>query len=112
KAGQVKLGPDHEFIHQSIPGSDWYKFDDTRREKFHSAVIRYFPALKLEDLSPGQVGVRPKLKGAEHEVKDFIIQEESNKGLSGLVNLIGIESPGLTCAREIARMVFQKIDEI
>jgi len=61
----------------------------------------------LSDLSPDQVGVRPKIKGSDTEVKDFIIREESSKGLPGLVNLIGIESPGLTCAHEIAREVFK-----
>ncbi len=115
KAGQVKLGPDHEYINQSIPESDWYKFDPDvsgRREKFYNAVHQYFPALTLNDLSPNQVGVRPKLKGSENEVKDFIIHEESDKGLAGLVNLIGIESPGLTCAKEIAGEVIRKIIDI
>ncbi|MDI6765254.1 MAG: NAD(P)/FAD-dependent oxidoreductase [Bacteroidota bacterium] len=112
KAGRVRLGPDHEYLDQSIPEIDWYKFDDTRKEKFLKAVQSYFPALQLSDLSPDQVGVRPKLKGSESEVKDFIIQEESVKGLSGLVNLIGIESPGLTCAREIAREVIRRIVDI
>jgi len=105
KAGQMKLGPDTEYLDPSIPESEWYKFDDSRREKFCAAVQKYFPALELSDLSPGLVGVRPKLKGSENSVKDFIIKEETEKGLPGLVNLINIESPGLTCAREIARAV-------
>ena len=107
KSGQMKLGPDMGYLDPSIPEADWYKFDDSRKEKFYNAVHRYFPSLELEDLSPGQVGVRPKLKGSEETIKDFIIKEESDRGLPGLVNLIGIESPGLTCAREIAREVFK-----
>ena len=57
------------------------------------------------DLIPDQVGVRPKLQAPGEPPKDFIIAEESQRGLPGLINLIGIESPGLTCAREIAREV-------
>ncbi len=107
RSGRMKLGPDTEYLNDSLPESEWYKFDDSRREKFFNAVHRYFPSLKLDNLSPDQVGVRPKLKGSEETVKDFIVHEESNKGLPGLVNLIGIESPGLTCSREIAREVFR-----
>ncbi|HTK82285.1 MAG TPA: NAD(P)/FAD-dependent oxidoreductase, partial [Bacteroidota bacterium] len=105
RAGQVKLGPDFEYIDPSTPVSEWYKFDDSRKEKFYTAVARYFPALQREDLSPDQVGVRPKIQAPGEPVKDFIIQEESVRGLPGLVNLIGIESPGLTCSHEIAKQV-------
>jgi L-2-hydroxyglutarate oxidase LhgO len=107
KAGQVKLGPDMDYLNPSIPESDWYVFDESRKDKFYNAVKKYFPALEMDDLSPGQVGVRPKLQGSEDTIKDFIINEEIEKGLPGLVNLIGIESPGLTCSREIAREVFK-----
>ena len=106
KGGRIKLGPDTEYIDSTVPETEWYKFDDTRREFFYSAVKRYFPILELEDLSPDQVGVRPKRIGSEKEIKDFIIHEEIDKNLPGIVNLVGIESPGLTCAREIAREVF------
>jgi L-2-hydroxyglutarate oxidase LhgO len=105
KAGQLKLGPDTEYLDPAVPESEWYKFDDTRKEKFHSAVKRYFPALELSDLSPNQVGVRPKLVGSENAIKDFSIIDETPRGLPGLINLINIESPGLTSSREIARAV-------
>jgi L-2-hydroxyglutarate oxidase LhgO len=108
RAGQAKLGPDAEYINGSVPVSDWYKFDETRLEKFYLAVSRYFPSLQREDLLPDQVGVRPKVQGPGDPIKDFVIQEESNRGLGGLVNLIGIESPGLTCAYEIAKEVVGK----
>ncbi|TLY33650.1 MAG: FAD-dependent oxidoreductase [Ignavibacteria bacterium] len=88
-----------------MPTSEWYKFDDNRREKFLRAAARYFPALESTDLSPDQVGVRPKIQGPGDPLKDFIIREESDRGLPGVINLLGIESPGLTCAREIARKV-------
>lgn len=110
RAGQVKLGPDTEYIDPSVPDSEWYRFDDRRKEMFHRAVARYFPALALDDMSPGQVGVRPRLAGSEQNSKDFIIAGEASRGLPGLINLIGIESPGLTCAREIAREVLRIIE--
>jgi L-2-hydroxyglutarate oxidase LhgO len=109
KAGQMKLGPDTEDLDPESSPGDWYKFDDTRREKFHKAVSRYFPALQLDDLSPDQVGVRPKKQPPGAPAADFVIREEGERGLPGLVNLIGIDSPGLTSAREIAREVFRLI---
>lgn len=109
-AGMCKLGPDAEYIDSSLPESEWYRFDDTRREKFYAAVKRYFPALDREDLSPDQVGVRPKREGSSGSLMDFVIAEESAKGLPGLVNLIGIESPGLTSAREIAREALRLLE--
>jgi len=67
--------------------------------------VRYFPALRREDLSPDQVGVRPKIQKPGEEAKDFVIVEESARGLPGLVNLIGIESPGLTASLAIGDLV-------
>ena len=112
KAGQVKLGPDAEYIDPALGESEWYKFDETRRDRFFEAVVRYFPALRRDDLTPDQVGVRPKIQKPGEEASDFIIAEESSRGLPGLVNLIGIESPGLTCAAEIARMVVGELRQI
>jgi L-2-hydroxyglutarate oxidase LhgO len=109
RSGQMKLGPDAEYLPKGIPSSEWYKFDDSRREKFYRAVSRYFPALEEGDLAPDQVGVRSKIQAPGAPATDFVIRNESERGLPGLVNLIGIESPGLTCAREIAREVFRQI---
>lgn len=109
RAGQCKLGPDTEYLEPTVPESEWYKFDEGRKEKFFTAVVRYFPSLEREDLSPGQVGVRPKLMGSSESLKDFIINEESSRGLPGLVDLVGIESPGLTCAMEIAKEALDKV---
>ncbi|MBI3194019.1 MAG: NAD(P)/FAD-dependent oxidoreductase [Ignavibacteriae bacterium] len=106
KSGQVKLGPDQEYCF-SMPENQWYTFDESRKEKFFHAVKRYFPSLEMNDLSPDQIGVRPKVQKPGDGAKDFIISEESKRGLPGLVNLIGIESPGLTCARGIARYVVE-----
>ena len=109
RSGQMKLGPDAEYLDASLPRSEWYKFDDTRAEKFFQAVVSYFPALERSDLSPDQVGVRPKVQAPGDQIRDFIIAEESGRGLPGLVNLVGIESPGLTCCHEIAAMALQLI---
>lgn len=103
RAGQVKLGPDQEYIDSSVPEGAWYAFDDSRREAFYRAASRYFPSLRPEDLTPDQVGVRPKIQAPGDPPPDFIIAEESPRGLPGLINLVGIESPGLTCSREIAK---------
>ena len=113
RSGQCKLGPDTENC-ENMPADLWYNFDDSteRREKFFTAVSRYFPALEPNDLSPDQIGVRAKVQRPGESFKDFIIQEESTRGLPGLVNLIGIESPGLTSAAEIAREAFQQISNL
>lgn len=109
RSGQLKLGPDAEYIDPSVPRSDWYKFDDLRAEKFFQAVAPYFPALERSDLSPDQVGVRPKIQAPGETIRDFIIADESARGLPGLIDLVGIESPGLTCCHEIARMALNLI---
>lgn len=111
RAGRIRLGPDTEYIAASVPPEEWYRFDESKKDSFYKAVVRYFPALRREDLSPGQVGVRPKIQKPGEDPRDFIIAEESSRGLPGLVNLIGIESPGLTCSAEIARMVFGELME-
>ncbi len=109
KAGQAKLGPDTEYVDPAAPMETWYRFDESRRDIFFRAVSRYFPALTPGDLTPDQVGVRPKLQRPGGPEEDFIINEERKAGMPGLVNLIGIESPGLTCAREIAKTAIAKI---
>ncbi len=109
KAGQVKLGPDNEYIDPSLPKDQWYRFDDSRRDSFFRAVSRYFPPLVKDDLTPDQVAMRPKLQAPGAPAHDFVIAEEGKKGFPGLVSLIGIESPGLTCAREIAKKVVELV---
>lgn len=112
KSGQIKLGPDTEYIDPNTPPEQWYRFDESRKESFFKAVVRYFPAIAMNDLSPDQVGVRPKIQAPGKPLPDFIINEESKRGFPGIVNLIGIESPGLTCAREIAKKVLERIQNI
>lgn len=97
-AGQVRFGPDVEYI-DTID----YHVADARREHFLQAVRRYYPALQPEQLQPDYAGIRPKLSSPEAGAADFMIQDASSHLLPGLVQLFGIESPGLTAALAIAK---------
>jgi L-2-hydroxyglutarate oxidase LhgO len=94
--GQARFGPDVEWV----DGVD-YTFDETRAPAFYAAIRSYFPALADGALNPGYTGVRPKLAPAGAAAKDFMIQGPAEHGVPGLVNLYGIESPGLTAALAI-----------
>jgi L-2-hydroxyglutarate oxidase LhgO len=98
--GRVRFGPDIEYVHEID-----YRIDERKAALFFAAARRYLPKLSLDDLHPDMSGIRPKLQGPGEPPRDFIIQEESSSGLRGLINLIGIESPGLTCAVSIAGYV-------
>jgi L-2-hydroxyglutarate oxidase LhgO len=99
-AGQVRFGPDVEWI----DGVD-YTFDDRRRGDFAEAIARYFPDVDAGRLLPGYTGVRPKISGPGEPAADFRIDGPAEHGVPGLVNLLGIESPGLTASLAIARLV-------
>jgi len=96
--GEVKLGPSAF----DVDDLD-YSVDPVHAREFHAAGRRYLPGLQLEDLQADMAGIRPKLgPRGDEEFRDFIIREESDRGLAGLINLVGIESPGLTAALAIA----------
>lgn len=98
--GQVKFGPDVEWI-DSID----YTVDPARGEKFYNSIRKYWPALPDGALQPGYAGVRPKIHPKGSHETDFVIQGEDVHGVKGLVNLYGIESPGLTSSLAIAEDV-------
>ncbi len=98
--GQVKFGPDVEWI-DSID----YTVDPARGEKFYDSIRKYWPALPDGALQPGYAGVRPKIHPKGSHETDFVIQGEDVHGVKGLVNLYGIESPGLTSSLAIAEDV-------
>ncbi len=100
--GGLRLGPDDRYLTERDKD---YSVDDSKRPDFYSSAKKFMPFLEEEDLSKDIAGIRPKLQGPEDDFRDFVIQEESEKGLSGFINLIGIESPGLTAAPAIARFV-------
>ncbi len=99
-AGQVRFGPDVEYVDEID-----YRVAEDRRETFAEAIRRYYPGLRADQLHPDYSGIRPKLCGPNGGVADFVIQEESTHGLKGLVQLFGIESPGLTASLAIARQI-------
>lgn len=99
-AGRVRFGPDAEFLKDRALD---YRVDPEKRADFAKGVQRLVPGLTEEDLSPDISGIRPKVQAPGEPARDFIIRDESERGLPGLVNLIGIESPGLTACLAIAR---------
>ncbi len=86
-----------------------YRFDEARRERFASAIRRYYPALEASRLVPGYTGIRAKLAGPEEPPADFLIQGPRAHGVAGLVNLFGIESPGLTASLAIGEEVARQL---
>ncbi|MBA7524853.1 L-2-hydroxyglutarate dehydrogenase [subsurface metagenome] len=100
--GRLRLGPNALYIGN---GSYDYSVDPGHKEHFYYFAKRFLPFLEPEDLNPDQAGIRPKLQKPDDPVRDFIINEESNKGFPGLINLIGIESPGLTACLSIGMYV-------
>ena len=98
--GQAKFGPDVEWI----PGID-YTVDPHRSDKFYAAVRKYWPALKDGALQPGYAGIRPKIVPPGAPAQDFTIQGPGDHGVPGLINLFGIESPGLTASLALAERV-------
>jgi L-2-hydroxyglutarate oxidase LhgO len=99
--GQAKFGPDVQWTDDP---TDW-QVDPARGDAFYAEVRRYWPALPDGALLPGYAGVRPKISGPNEPAADFLIQGPDAHGVPGLVNLFGIESPGLTSALAIAERV-------
>ncbi|MCX7367168.1 MAG: NAD(P)/FAD-dependent oxidoreductase [Alphaproteobacteria bacterium] len=97
---QAKFGPDVEWI----PSID-YNVDPHRANKFYAAVRRYWPGLKDGALQPGYAGIRPKIVPQGAPAQDFTIQGPAEHGVPGLINLFGIESPGLTASLALAERV-------
>lgn len=104
-AGQARFGPDTEWI----DGID-YTVDPRRGDKFYAAIRTYWPALPDGALQPGYAGVRPKISSPKEPAADFAIQGTEVHGIPGLVNLYGIESPGLTASLAIAERVVRLIE--
>ncbi|HWO14240.1 MAG TPA: NAD(P)/FAD-dependent oxidoreductase [Polyangiaceae bacterium] len=95
--GKLTLGPDTEYV-----SSISYGVDPNKRELFAEAARRYLPELRAEQLSADYAGIRPKLQGPNDEFRDFVIEDATPHGVPGLINLLGIESPGVTASEAIA----------
>lgn len=96
-AGHARFGPDVEPIDQEA-----YEVNPERSRGFYSAVRQYWPGLKDDALAPDYAGIRPKINMQERLYTDFLIHSQADHGLPGLINLFGIESPGLTSSLAIA----------
>lgn len=99
--GQARFGPDTEWVERP----DDLDVDPARAESFYAAVRRYWPALPDGALLPGYAGMRPKLTPPGAPAGDFLVQGPAEHGVPGLVNLFGIESPGLTASLALAELV-------
>jgi L-2-hydroxyglutarate oxidase LhgO len=100
--GRLKFGPDVEYL---ADRSLDYRVDDGKRHVFANSIRRILPTITDDDITPDMSGIRPKLQHKGEPARDFVIIHERDRGLEGFVNLIGIESPGLTSSPAIARYV-------
>ncbi len=99
--GQAKFGPDVQWV----DASEDLQVDPARGDAFYAEVRRYWPGLPDDALQPGYAGIRPKISGPGEAAADFLIQGPRDHGVGGLVNLFGIESPGLTSCLALAEQV-------
>jgi len=104
-AGRMRFGPDVEWLDHDDPAAVDYTVDPRRCESFYAAVRRYWPAMPDAVLTADYSGCRPKLSGRGQPAADFRIDGPEVHGIAGLVQLFGIESPGLTSSLQIADMV-------
>jgi L-2-hydroxyglutarate oxidase LhgO len=104
-AGRMRFGPDVEWIE-----AESYTVDPKRADSFYASVRSYFPALPDNSIVPDYCGIRPKLTGKGEPAADFLIDGPADHGLPRLVNLFGIESPGLTSALSIAEAVVGQLE--
>ena len=102
--GQARFGPDVEWISEVD-----YTVDPGRAETFYAAIRAYWPELRSGALQPGYAGIRPKITGPAEPHVDFVVQGPEIHGVPGLVNLYGIESPGLTASMPLAEQVLRRL---
>jgi len=106
--GQLKFGPDLDWREQL----DYtFELSEERRQHFEKSVRDYYPALDANRLQPGYVGVRPRISGPGEAPADFIVAGPESHGVQGLVQLFGIESPGLTACLSIADEAVSRLSE-
>ncbi|RDI62491.1 NAD(P)/FAD-dependent oxidoreductase [Microvirga subterranea] len=102
--GRMRFGPDVEWIDREA-----YEVDPARAESFYASIRRYWPGLPDGALVPDYSGIRPKLTGPGEKAADFMIDGPAEHGISGLVQLFGIESPGLTSCLSLAEDVAERV---
>ncbi|HEY9162454.1 MAG TPA: NAD(P)/FAD-dependent oxidoreductase [Desulfomonilia bacterium] len=101
-AGEARLGPNAFYVDALD-----YDVDPSHKKEFYLGVKDFLPFIEEDDLTPDTAGIRPKIQTEGEKAKDFIIRHEKDRNLPGLINLIGIESPGLTSCLAIGRHVYQ-----
>lgn len=95
--GRLKLGPDTDYIERQ----EDYHVASEKAEAFYQHAVKFLPFLKKENVHPDMSGIRPKLQGPDDDFRDFVIKEDA----PGFINLVGIESPGMTASPAIARYI-------
>ena len=98
----MKLGPNAFYLED---GKQDYRVDGRKKKEFYNAVKDFLPFIEMDDLNPDYSGIRPKLQPVGKGERDFIIVNEDERGYKNFINLIGIESPGLTASMAIAEYV-------
>jgi len=105
--GGVKLGPDVKYLESNIYD---YKLTASKQEAFFKSAKKFLPFLEFDDLAPEMAGIRPKIQKPGEPLRDFYIMDEAKRGYPGFINLIGMESPGLTSSIAIAKYVKKLIN--
>jgi len=104
-SSQLKFGPDTQYV-ESID----FEIDGSKAQAFAESISSYFPMIEAGDLKPAYSGIRPKLSGQGEAPADFEIQGESAHGVPGLIQLFGMESPGLTASLAIGRYIADRVE--
>ena len=104
--GQARFGPDVQWVE-----TEDYDVDIRRADGFYAAIRRYWPALPDGALAPGYAGIRPKISGPQEPAADFLVSGPAQHGIGGLVNLFGIESPGLTASMALGEHVTALVNQ-
>lgn len=103
--GQTKFGPDVQWVDSAQD----LQVDAARAQGFYAEIRKYWPALQDEALAPGYAGIRPKISGPQEAAADFVIDTPAQHGVAGVVQLFGIESPGLTSSLAIGEYVASQL---
>ncbi len=109
-AGGARFGPDLQWLESLDDAQPDYRVAAERASQFIGAIRKYWPAVPAERLAPAYAGIRPKLSGPGEAARDFLISGPEEHGISGIVNLFGIDSPGLTACLALGDRVAALID--
>jgi L-2-hydroxyglutarate oxidase LhgO len=104
-SGQIRFGPDITWV-DNID----YSFDDSLKDTFMNSIKKYWPGIDSKKLQPDYVGIRPKLQNIDEKMKDFSICDSKVHGVEGLINIQGLESPGVTSSLAIGEYVKNMIN--